>query len=145
MKQAILITAFVVLAACNGAEDGASQVDDVAHADGAGEGEIPLAGEEPGFEAVAPGNYEVVMEGGEVHQLTIHPGMTWSMVFADGDAAGETIYMQDGETCFVTEGEEGADCFTPGEIGEDGSMVNISTDGTVMTVGDRQVEPGTEI
>jgi hypothetical protein len=130
MRTIVIAAAMLALTACGGAEETAeAPVTDMTEADS------PLAGEAPGFEAVAPGDYEVALEGEDgINQLTIHPGMTWSMVFADGEAAGGTIYMQGGQTCFVTEGEEGSACFTNGQTAPDGTMTNISSDGTVMTV-----------
>ena len=87
-----------------------------------------------GFEAVAPGNYEVVRADGSIEQLTILPGMTWAMVFSSGNAAGGTIFAQDGENCFVTEGVEGQQCFMGSDPEADGSMEVTAEDGEVMMV-----------
>ena len=124
MKNAILAVAVLSLAACaqtSGEDAGASEAE---------------MGEsvEAGFEAVAPGSYTVSHADGAVDELTIHPGLTWSMVFADGEAAGGTIFAQGGQSCFVTEGVEEHQCFEEGEIAEDGSMTVTAEGGEAMTV-----------
>jgi len=132
MKKAILATALLALAACNQTETPAEVTDtDTAAASETGS---MLEGEAPGFEAVAPGDYTVTRAGGEVDQVTIHPGMTYSRVAADGTATGGTIFMQDGKTCFVVEGVEGHNCFVDGPKQPDGSMETTSDAGTKATV-----------
>ena len=128
MKKLVLVAALLALAACNGADtDEADAPDDQAAT------EIdPNA--DAGFEAVAPGNYEVRHADGSIDQLTVLPGMTWAMVFADGEAAGGTIFAQGGKNCFVTEGVEGHQCFEGTEPDEDGVMEVTAEDGEVMTV-----------
>ena len=130
MKKAILVAAIFSLAACNQSE---APVDDAA-APAAAETASVLEGEAPGFEAVAPGDYTVTRAGGEVDQVTIHPGMTYSRVAADGTATGGTIFMQDGKTCFVVEGVEGHNCFVDGPKQPDGSMETTSDAGAKATV-----------
>ena len=130
MKKAILFAAVLVLAACDRAEtDGA---DANAPAQASLEQVDPEA--DAGFEAVAPGNYEVLRADGSIDQLTVLPGMTWAMVFSDGEAAGGTIFAQGGKNCFVTEGVEGHQCFEGPEPAEDGSLRVTAEDGEVMTV-----------
>lgn len=133
MQKWALIAAVCALGACNGtADEGDSaqpaQTDETAIVDSV----APDA--DAGFEAVAPGNYEVVHADGSIDQLTILPGMTWAMVFADGQPAGGTIFAQDGENCFVTEGVEEQQCFQGSELAEDGSMQVTAEDGETMTV-----------
>ena len=131
MKKAILAAAIFALAACNQSEapaDGAAA--ETANDDSA----TVLDGEAPGFEAVAPGGYTVTGADGAVANITIHPGMTYSRVAADGSATGGTIFMQDGKTCFVVEGVEGHNCFADGPVQPDGSMQTTSDDGAVSTV-----------
>ena len=130
MKKAILVAAIFALAACNQSE---APADDAA-TPAATEADSMLEGEAPGFEAVAPGDYTVTRAGGEVDQVTIHPGMTYSRVAADGTATGGTIFMQDGKTCFVVEGVEGHNCFIDGPKQPDGSMETTSDAGTKATV-----------
>ena len=133
MKARILIAASafaLALSACSQEAEETATVPESAESENGPE----LAGEEPGFEAVAPGTYEVQQANGDVDQMTIHPGMTWSRVAADGSASGGTIFMQGGETCFVTEGVEGHTCFTDGPVQEDGSMETTAEDGTVAVV-----------
>ena len=129
MKKSILAAAVFTLAACNGAgtddADAPEAVATVAEVD-------PNA--EAGFEAVAPGNYEVVHANGSIDQLTVLPGMTWAMVFADSEPAGGTIFAQGGKNCFVTEGVEGQKCFEGSEPDEHGVMKVTAEDGEVMTV-----------
>ena len=135
MKKAILFIAPLALAACNqsGADapaaDASSSTPDAAmNSDGV------VDPSKAGFEAVAPGDYEVTRSDGSVDHLTVHPGMTWSRVNADGSAAGGTIFMQAGKTCFVTEGVDGHRCFTDGPTQPDGSMEVTGDDGTTGTV-----------
>ncbi len=128
MKKIIAVAAVLALSAC-AQEEAADAGDEMA-----AEGEIEFAGEEPGFEAVAPGTYEVEHANGDIDNITIHPGMTFSRIAADGEATGGTIFMQDGKTCFVVEGVEGHNCFVDGPVQEDGSMQTTADDGDVATV-----------
>lgn len=145
MKKTIALVAALALAACNGAESG-SEADgaetaaggEVAESAGAG----VLEGDAPGFEAVAPGTYQVTRSGGEVDYIEIHPGMTFSRVAADGTATGGSIFMKDGKTCFLVEGQEEESCFTDGARQSDGTMETTSADGNVSTV--RPVEGSLE-
>ena len=132
MKRLIAATAILALAAC-----GEAQTDDTATTEPAAteaDASAELTGEAPGFEAVAPGTYEVTRSGGEVDFIEIHPGMTFSRVDADGAATGGSIYMKGGETCFVVEGQEAENCFTDGERQPDGSMETTSSEGNVSTI-----------
>ncbi len=127
MKKAIVIGAILALAACNQSETPEPAATEAA-------AESLLDGDAPGFEAVAPGDYTVTGSDGAVATITIHPGMTYSRVAADGTATGGTIFMQDGKTCFVVEGVEGHNCFTDGPAQPDGSMQTTADDGDVSTV-----------
>lgn len=133
IKNTMLLVAVGALAAC-----GASDSNADADSDAVGVPAVPVVDEvdpdDAGFEAVAPGRYEVVHADGSIDQLRILPGMTWAMVFADGTPAGGTIFAQDGKNCFVTEGVEGHQCFQGSEPAEDGSMEVTAEDGEVMTV-----------
>lgn len=142
MKKIIAIAAVAALAACNGAD-----TDEVAEADTEVAGEVAgdssmLEGEAPGFEAVAPGTYQVTRAGGEVDYIEIHPGMTFSRIAADGTATGGSIFMKDGKTCFLVEGAEQENCFEDGARQPDGTMQTKSASGDVSTV--RAVEGGLE-
>lgn len=133
MRKTIALAAMLALAACNNA---GSDTDDV---DAAATGEMAdnsgvLEGDEPGFEAVAPGTYQVTRAGGEVDYIEIHPGMTFSRVAADGTATGGSIFMKGGQTCFLVEGEEQENCFTNGPPQPGGAMETTSTDGNISTV-----------
>src|SRR5690606_15412810 len=102
-----------------------------------------LEGDAPGFEAVAPGTYQVTRSGGEVDYIEIHPGMTFSRVDADGEATGGSIFMKGGQICFLVEGAESEDCFTDGPRQPDGSLqTTAANNGNVSTV--RPVEGGLE-
>ncbi len=143
MKRLMLLGALLALSACNGA---GTDADD---ADATGAGEVAdasasdvLEGEAPGFEAVAPGTYQVTRAGGEVDYIEIHPGMTFSRVAADGTATGGSIFMKDGKTCFLVEGQDEENCFTDGPRQSDGTMETTSANGDVSTV--RPVEGGLE-
>lgn len=144
MKKAILFAALLALSACNNADTEAEDADAVAAAEGAettGASDV-LEGERPGFEAVAPGTYQVTRAGGEVDYIEIHPGMTFSRIAADGTATGGSIFMKDGKTCFLVEGEEQENCFTDGPRQPDGTMQTTSANGDVSTV--RPVEGSLE-
>lgn len=134
MRTVALFAAFCALSACNG--EAVPEATDTADATSVDapmvDGVDPAA--DAGFEAVAPGNYEVVRADGTIDQLTILPGMTWATVFSDGNAAGGTIFAQGGRNCFVTEGVEGHQCFAGSPPAEDGSMEVTAEDGEVMTV-----------
>lgn len=133
MRTFTAILALCALAACSGedtTQTDAGQVGEVGEV--TPEGIDPAA--EAGFEAVAPGNYEVVRADGTIDRLTILPGMLWSTAFADGSAAGGTIFAQDGQNCFVTEGVADHQCFDQAVPAEDGSMQITGPEGDVMTV-----------
>ena len=141
MRTIIACAALLALAACNNAGS------DAGNADAAATGEVAdnsgvLEGEEPGFEAVAPGTYQVTRAGGEVDYIEIHPGMTFSHVDADGKATGGSIFMKGGKTCFLVEGEDEENCFTDGERQPDGTMETTAANGNVATV--RPVDGGLE-
>ena len=123
----------LALAACNDADSDAGGVNATATGEVADNSGV-LEGEEPGFEAVAPGTYQVTRAGGEVDYIEIHPGMTFSRVAADGTATGGSIFMKDGKTCFLVEGEEQENCFTDGPRQPDGTMQTTSANGNVSTV-----------
>ncbi|MEN7537069.1 hypothetical protein [Aurantiacibacter flavus] len=130
MKNTVFAAvAVLTLAACSEAEAPADAPEAAAS-----DSSDMLTGEEPGFEAVAPGTYTVERANGDVDTITIHPGMTFSRIAADGTPTGGTIFMQDGKTCFVVEGVEGHSCFTDGPVQEDGSMQTTSDEGNVSTV-----------
>ena len=134
MRTSILCVAIFALAACNGAEtdtDDANANGEVA--DTASASDV-LEGERPGFEAVAPGTYQVTRAGGEIDYIEIHPGMTFSRVAADGSATGGSIFMKDGKTCFLVEGQAEENCFMDGPRQSDGTMKTTSADGNVSTV-----------
>lgn len=125
MKRTILVAALVALAACNGSNADDAEVAAVDEVD-------PNA--DAGFEAVAPGKYEVVHADGSVDELTVLPGMTWAMVSANGEPSGGTLFEQAGKKCFVTEGVPGQRCFAGAEPAADGSIKVTGDDGTVATV-----------
>lgn len=128
MKKVIALTTLLALCACSEAP-----ADDAVTTDGMEE-IAAVDAEQAGFEAVAPGTYRVAHEDGAMDELIIHPGMTWSMVYANGDAAGGTIFAQDGQNCFVTEGVEGHQCFAGSVPAGDGSIQVTSEAGETMTV-----------
>lgn len=133
MKKLIALSAAIALAACNGAANEAADETVEAEATTAEAGDI-LEGDAPGFEAVAPGTYQVTRSGGEVDFIEIHPGMTFSRVAEGGEATGGVIFMKDGMTCFLVEGEDDENCFTDGPKQADGSMETTSEAGDVSTV-----------
>lgn len=132
MKKLVALCAAIGLAACNsGTEADSADESDVAATEDASD---ILEGDAPGFEAVAPGTYQVTRSGGEVDFIEIHPGMTFSRVAEGGAATGGVIFMKDGMTCFLVEGDEEEACFTDGPTQEDGSMQTTSEAGDVSTV-----------
>ena len=141
MRKTIAIAAVLALAACNSAGSDAGDADAPASGEVADNAGV-LEGDKPGFEAVAPGTYQVTRAGGEVDFIEIHPGMTFSRVDADGKATGGSIFMKDGKTCFLVEGEEQENCFTDGARQSDGTMQTTAANGNVATV--RPVEGGLE-
>jgi hypothetical protein len=139
VRKTIAFAAMLALAACNNAD---SAADDAPATGEVADNSSVLEGEAPGFEAVAPGTYQVTRAGGEVDYIEIHPGMTFSRVAADGTATGGSIFMKDGKTCFLVEGEERENCFTDGKRQPDGAMQTTSAEGNVSTV--RPVEGSLE-
>jgi hypothetical protein len=122
-----MVAAALSLAACNGS--------DTSETDASPSAEPTLVNpSEAGFEAVAPGEYEIVRADGKIDRLTVHPGLTWSMVSASGEASGGTIFAQDGKNCFVTEGVEGHRCFLGTPPAADGSIEVTGDDGEKATV-----------
>jgi hypothetical protein len=127
MKRTILVLAIVALGACNqSTPDAAVPAEEATPA--------AVDPSKAGFEAVAPGAYDIVRADGTVDKLVVHPGMTWSMVPAKGEPAGGTIFAQGGKNCFVTEGVEGHRCFSGTPPAADGSMTVTGDDGEVATV-----------
>lgn len=141
MKKTIAFAAMLALAACNDAGSDTGDADPAATGEVADASDV-LEGEEPGFEAVAPGTYQVTRSGGEVDYIEIHPGLTFSRVAADGTATGGSIFMKGGKTCFLVEGEEEENCFTDGPTQPDGTMRTTAANGNVSTV--RPVEGSLE-
>jgi len=139
MKKTVAIAAMLALAACNDASSDTGEAAAPATAEATDNAAV-LTGEAPGFEAVAPGTYQVTRAGGEVDFIEIHPGLTFSRVAADGAATGGSIFMKGGKTCFLVEGQEQENCFTDGPRQPDGTMQTTSAEGNVSTV--RPVEGG---
>jgi len=135
MKQAIILAAALSLAACNGSDSTDADASAATEADtGVATEAATVNPADAGFEAVAPGNYEIVHADGTIDQLTVHPGLTWSRVAANGDATGGTIFAQDGKNCFVTEGVAGHRCFLGTPPAADGSIEVTGDDGEKATV-----------
>jgi len=142
VRKTIAFAAILALAACNGANSNADEADATPNTEVADNGTGVLEGEAPGFEAVAPGTYQVTRSGGEVDYIQIHPGLTFSRIAADGTATGGSIFMKDGKACFLVEGQEQENCFTDGPRQPDGSMQTTADNGNVSTV--RPVEGNLE-
>ena len=134
MRKTIAFAAMLALAACNNAGSEPDAPDATATAAEVTDNSDVLEGDKPGFEAVAPGTYQVTRTGGEVDYIEIHPGMTFSRVAADGTATGGSIFMKDGRTCFLVEGEAQENCFTDGPRQPDGAMQTTSASGNVSQV-----------
>ena len=134
MRKSIGLAAAFALAACNGTASDETDAPETAQADAGAAVDSTDPDADAGFEAVAPGNYEVRRADGKIDQLTILPGMTWAMVFSDGEPAGGTIFAQGGKNCFVTEGVEGHRCFSGTAPAADGSMTVTGDDGETAIV-----------
>ncbi|MBO9518464.1 MAG: hypothetical protein J7493_10380 [Porphyrobacter sp.] len=140
MRKTIAFAALLALSACNNnADSGADKTTAAATATATPTGEVAdassvLEGDKPGFEAVAPGTYQITRSGGEIDYIEIHPGMTFSRVAADGSATGGSIFMKDGKTCFQVEGQAQENCFTDGPRQAGGVMQTTSAAGNVSTV-----------
>lgn len=141
MRKTIAFAAMLALAACNNAGSNADNANVSATGEVTDNSDV-LEGEKPGFEAVAPGTYQVTRPGGEIDYIEIHPGMTFSRVASDGTSTGGSIFMKDGKTCFLVEGEDQENCFTDGPRQPDGTMQTTSASGNVSTV--RRVEGNLE-
>jgi hypothetical protein len=143
VRKTIALAALLALAACNNADsDPDAGKDDTAATGEVSDNSDVLEGEAPGFEAVAPGTYQVTRSGGEVDYIQIHPGMTFSRVAADSTATGGSIFMKDGKTCFLVEGEAQEACFADGPRQPNGTMQTTAANGNVSTV--RPVEGSLE-
>jgi hypothetical protein len=134
VRTTIAFAAMLALAACNNANTDADTPEATATATAVTDNSDVLEGDKPGFEAVAPGTYQVTRSGGEIDYIEIHPGMTFSRVAADGTATGGSIFMKDGKTCFLVEGETQENCFADGARKPDGSMQTTSAAGNVAQV-----------
>lgn len=133
VRKIFAVAAMLAVAACNNAESDAERVDATETSEVADNSSV-LEGDAPGFEAVAPGTYQVTRAGGEVDYIEIHPGLTFSRIAADGTTTGGSIFMKGGETCFLAEGQEQETCFTDGPRKPDGTMQTTSANGDVSTV-----------
>jgi hypothetical protein len=130
MRKIAIVVGLAALAACNqSASDTTAPTGEASVA-----AEATVNPDEAGFEAVAPGAYDIVHSDGTIDKLTVHPGLTWSMVAANGDATGGTIFAQGGKNCFVTEGVEGHRCFAGTAPADDGSIEVTGDDGEKATV-----------
>ncbi|GEM_PF-990718 len=135
MRKMIAVAAVLALAACNNTKSDTDAPGATVTATGdTAENSDILEGDKPGFEAVAPGTYQITRSGGETDYIEIHPGMTFSRIAAGGAATGGSIFMKDGKTCFLVEGQEQEACFTDGQKQADGSMQTTSESGSVSTV-----------
>lgn len=133
MRNLVFVPALLALAACGGANEAADPAPQPETAAPAPAAAADAGG--AGFEALAPGNYELVPATGEAaNQMTINVDKTWSMVLANGEAAGGTMYKQGGRACFVTEGVEAPTCYDIGQTGADGSLAITDADGAAWTV-----------
>ena len=130
MKNILAACAVVALAACSAGADEEVTVTEEADDSAAS----VLEGDAPGFEAVAPGTYQVTRSSGEVDFIEIHSGMTFSRVAEGGEASGGVIFMKDGMTCFLAEGADEEACFTDGPTQDDGSIETTSEAGETSVV-----------
>lgn len=125
MRKLVLVAGALALAACNGDADVAEEVV-----------------EEEVVEEVASvvGTYNGTGDDGTEWTATINEDGT-SDVTVDGEVVDSTTWRtnEEGMTCFTgvaDEGEEASEeeCYTFGEVGEDGSVEVTGTDGESRTV-----------
>ena len=134
MKRSILLTAVLALAACNSAESDEANSPEAPASSGERDRRRHRSECRRRLRSRGPRPLRSRARRRQVDELTVLPGMTWAMVFADGEPAGGTIFAQGGKNCFVTEGVEGHQCFDGSEPAADGSMKVTAEDGEVMTV-----------
>ncbi|WAT18481.1 hypothetical protein OZN62_02555 [Aurantiacibacter sp. MUD11] len=125
MRKLVIITGVLALAACGGEAEVAEEEAVV---------------EEAVEVAAVVGTYNGTTDEGEEWSATINEDGTTS-VTVDGEVVetGTWRSADDGTTCFITDTAEGEepdeeDCYTFGEVGEDGSVTVTGADGESDTV-----------
>lgn len=122
MKKLILLAGVASLAACAepAVEEEAPAVDDAA---------MEAVAEE---ESMA-GTYDVNWPDGATSQTVMNEDGTWSSMDEEGNPIGGTYAEnEEGQTCFMMEGEEDR-CWTDGETDEDGWTTSTDGDGVTIT------------
>ena len=130
MKKWIVLAGVAALAACQQAEAPAEE-------ETAMEEAAPAANE-------GPGTFEVTYADGSVGTVTTAEDGTFTATMGEETGAG-TVTEVDGKLCFDPEGddpEQPTNCWTNGEVGEDGSWTSTSDDGETVPV--RRVEAAAE-
>lgn len=125
MKKILAIAVIASLAACAEAD---TEADTEIAAEPATE-EIAIA---PG--TVTPGNYVVTGDFAGESPFTINADGTWTSVDEEGNPESGTSEIVNGQICFTTEGETEAECWTNGEVAEDGSFTSVGPEGRTVTV-----------
>jgi hypothetical protein len=128
MKKLIAAASVLAIAACA----------EPAPTEEAPEEVVEETAEAPG----GPGTYEVTYADGSVGMLTTTEDGTFTATLGEESGSG-TVSEVDGKVCFDPEGddpEQPTNCWTTGEVAEDGSWTSTSDDGETVTV--RPVEAG---
>ena len=121
MKKVMVLVSCVALAAC--AENAAPEEE--------------VAEEAVVEEAAAPGpgdagTFEVTYEDGSVGSLTTNEDGTFSFTLGEESGTGTISQSDDGTICFEPDADDQeTNCWTTGEVAEDGSWTSTSTDGEV--------------
>lgn len=129
MRKLMMIAAPLALAACTSEAVEEEVVEEEAMAD---EAEAMTTSN-----GTAAGTYDVTMEDGTVGVSTLNADGTSQSFDGEGNVVQEATWeVVDGQTCFTSESEEGAEteCWTESEPAEDGSFTATNADGETVTV-----------
>jgi len=127
MKKLIIAASVLALAACS---------------QPATEEEAAPAVEEVTVQTSGPGTYEVTYADGSVGTMVSSEDGTFTFTLGEETGTG-TFTETDGKICFDPDAEDQeSNCWTAGEVGEDGSWTSTSDAGEVVTV--RRVEAAAE-
>ncbi len=119
MNRLIAAAGLVALAACS---------------QPATEEEAAPAVEEVAVQTSGPGTYEVTYADGGVGTMVSSEDGTFTFTLGDETGTG-TVTETDGKVCLDPDAEDlESNCWTAGEVGEDGSWPSTSDTGEVVTV-----------
>ena len=129
MKRLIAVAGMAALAACS--QPATEEAEEAAPME---EAAAPATG--------GPGTFEVTYADGSVGTLVSAEDGTFTFTLGEETGTG-TVTETDGKICFDPDAEDmETNCWTTGEVAEDGSWSSTSDDGEVVTV--RRVEATAE-